>query len=43
VPAVCLAALLIIDRCAERETSWLALHESGSFVRFTLRGADLFA
>jgi hypothetical protein len=30
-----------LDRCIEK--GWLELHESGSFVRFTQAGADLFA
>ena len=30
-----------LDRAIEK--SWLVLHESGTFVRFTQAGADLFA
>jgi hypothetical protein len=30
-----------LDRAIER--GWLVLHESGTFVRFTQAGADLFA
>ena len=30
-----------LDRAIER--GWLGLHESGTFVRFTQSGADLFA
>jgi hypothetical protein len=30
-----------LDRCIEK--GWLMLHESGTFVRFTQAGADLFA
>jgi hypothetical protein len=30
-----------LDRCIEK--GWLVLHESGTFVRFTQDGKDLFA
>jgi hypothetical protein len=30
-----------VDRCIEK--GWLELHESGTFVRFTQNGKDLFA
>jgi hypothetical protein len=30
-----------LDRCIEK--GWLVMHESGTFVRFTQAGADLFA
>ena len=38
------AILIIADGAAMAiERSWLVMHESGMFVRFTQAGADLFA